>query len=116
MIKKVQTYIIALVTLGILTTPAAFAQTMTISCNLTSVAGLTGCITSAVNFAAALLIIFGVAALLWAGWLYISAGGDAVKVTKAKQAVIYAVIAIFIAIVAAAVPDLLKSIFGNTQL
>lgn len=58
--------------------------------------------------------IFAAAALLiiWAGFDYLSSGGDEKKLGNAKNKFIYAIIAIAIGAVAQSVPGLIKTFLG----
>ncbi len=59
-----------------------------------------------------ILMIFAVIMLLWAAFLYLTAGDDEEKLKKAKSIIIYAVIAVVIAIVANGVPTLIRTFLG----
>lgn len=50
--------------------------------------------------------------ILWAGWTYLQAGGDPGKVEEAKNRLLYAVIAIAVALVATGVVPLVRGFLG----
>lgn len=59
-----------------------------------------------------ILTFVAVIMLLYAAFLYITAGDDEEKVKKAKNIIIYAVIGLMIALLANGVPTLLRTIIG----
>jgi hypothetical protein len=62
------------------------------------------------TWTARLFWIAAVIATLYAGFLFLTAGGDTEKVTKAKRQIWYAVIAIVIGLMAFGLPTLINSI------
>lgn len=60
-------------------------------------------------------IIAAIFYVLFAGWKYLTAGGDEEKVKEANKTLIYAVVAIIIAILANSVPSIAASLL-NLQL
>lgn len=60
-----------------------------------------------------LLLIFAVLMLIWAAFLYLTAGGDEEKVGKAKSIIMGAVIALVIAFVASGIPTLVQTFLGQ---
>lgn len=62
------------------------------------------------GFVVSVFAIAAVIVLFYAAFLYLTAGGDAEKVDKAKKQLYYAIIAIVIAVLAEGVPALIKNI------
>lgn len=63
------------------------------------------------NFGVALLIAIAALFILWAAYMYLTAGAIEGNMDKAKHYILYAVVAIFIALIAKALPLLVKSFF-----
>lgn len=57
-------------------------------------------------------VVLSVVFLIWSAFLFLTAAGNETKHAKAKNALIYAIIAIVIALVAGSLPSLLASILG----
>lgn len=62
------------------------------------------------NYAYTLLLIAGVIALLWAGFMFITANGDPEKVNKAKMMVVYSIIGILVATMSRGIVGLLRGV------
>ena len=58
-----------------------------------------------------IFFIVAVGFILWAAFIYLTAGGDSAKVDQAKKRLMNAVIAIVIALVASGVSSIISSIF-----
>ncbi len=58
------------------------------------------------------LIVLGVVFIIFAAFKYLTAGGDPEKVKSASHTLMYAVVAIVVAIVARAIPPLVGDLFG----
>ena len=58
----------------------------------------------------AILIIFSVMFILYAGFTYVTAAWDAEKATKANQMIIYAAVGVLVAIFAKAIPAVVANI------
>src|SRR3989344_4073268 len=71
---------------------------------VTSGSGLLGLIDNTTDWIFAIILLFSVIMIVLAGWQLISAGGDPLAVTQAKNKLIYAVIGIIVALLARAVP------------
>lgn len=52
--------------------------------------------------------------VLWAAFIYVTARGEAEKVTKAHKTIAYSAVAIIVALVAKAFPSIIASILGQT--
>lgn len=62
----------------------------------------------------AFLIILAVVFIIYAAFKYLTAGGDPEKVKGAGHSLIYAVVAVAIAIVARSIPIIIQFLFPNT--
>jgi len=84
--------------------------------NPTGVQSLTGLqtfiCTVVVSWLFTFLIILAVVFIIVAAFKYLTAGGDPEKVKGASHTLIYAVVAVVVAIVARALPSLVGSLFG----
>jgi hypothetical protein len=58
----------------------------------------------------ALAVIF----LIWSAFLYLTAAGNSEKVKSAKNALIYAIIAIIVALIAGGIPSIIGNVFNVT--
>lgn len=54
-------------------------------------------LTNVANYAYTLLIIVGVIAITWSGFMFITANGDPEKINKARMMVVYSIIGILLA-------------------
>ena len=75
---------------------------------------LTILITKIVNILVALLIAVAAIFIVVAAFGYLTAGGDDEKVKSAKQKLVYAVVAIVVALLAFALPKLVVNLLGLT--
>jgi cytochrome bd-type quinol oxidase subunit 2 len=55
-------------------------------------------------------LIIAVMAIIWSAFLYLTSGGNSEKTQKARKALIYAIVAIVIAVLAGGVPILIRNI------
>jgi len=62
------------------------------------------------------LIIFSVVMFLVGGYRYVTSGGDPEKVSGANKTLIYAAIAVVVALLAAGIPNIIASFFGVPSL
>jgi hypothetical protein len=60
------------------------------------------------------LIVVGVGMFLYGGYLYATSAGEADKVGQANKTLLYAAIAIVVALVAQGVPPLIANFLGST--
>jgi len=58
------------------------------------------------------LIVLATIAVIWGAYLYLTAGGDAEKVTKATKTITYAAVAVVVALIARNFPFIVSSIFN----
>jgi uncharacterized membrane protein YidH (DUF202 family) len=58
-------------------------------------------------------IIIGVIYVIVAAWKYMSAGGDATKVSEAHKALTWAAVGIGVAIIAVGVPNIVSGLLGG---
>lgn len=71
---------------------------------VTDVSSTYSFIDSMVNILFTILMILAVIFIIWAAFLYLTAAGNTEKLEKAQQQILYAVIAIVIAVLAKSVP------------
>lgn len=70
---------------------------------------------TAVNWFFYVVIVLSVIMMLTAGYLFVTAGDDTEKVTKAKKTILYAAIGIFVALIAKGFPTLIGSFFNGVK-
>jgi uncharacterized membrane protein len=78
--------------------------------------GVTGFICYGLSWAFTFLIIFTVVFVMIAAWKYLTAGGDAKKAGEANQMILYAAIAVALAIFAKGLPSIVSSFLGSGAL
>jgi hypothetical protein len=61
-----------------------------------------------------ILISLSVIMIMWAAYLYVTAGDDTEKVKRATKTITYAAVAIVVALLAEGFPVLISSMFPNT--
>lgn len=64
------------------------------------------------NIVFAVLLIFVVIMLVWGSLEFVTSAGDEKKVSDARQKMLYAVLGLVLALVAAGIPPLVRSIIG----
>ena len=79
-----------------------------------SVGGLIGLLCQVMNWVFIVFIIIAVIYIVLAGWKYLSAGGEADTIKEANHQLIYAVVAIAIAILARSAPFIIQSFLGGS--
>jgi hypothetical protein len=62
------------------------------------------------DYAFTLLLVVGVIALLWAGFMFITANGDPEKLNKAKMMVVYSIIGILLATMSRGIVGLIRGV------
>jgi hypothetical protein len=77
-----------------------------------SVTGILSLFRTLTDWAFTILIALSVVFVLYAAFLYLTAGGEQEKVKKANYIILYAAISIAIAVLAKAVPGIVASILG----
>ncbi len=77
---------------------------------IASVADVESTLSSIINKMFGLILILGVIVIIWSAFSFLTSGGDQEKVEKAKKILIYAIIAVAIAILAGSLPPLLANI------
>ncbi len=82
--------------------------------NITSVPALLGKVCTAINFLFTGLIILSIFFVLLAAYKYLTARGEAEKITEANHEILYAAIAVGIGIVAKGVPIAIGLFLGST--
>ena len=102
--------------LALLPAVSAFAQTATLPPpppNSTTPLGLIGIMCNILGWVFVLLILLAVVFVIVAAFRYLTAAGDPEKVKKANYTLLYAAIAVAVAILAKAVPLLVSSLVGG---
>ena len=79
-----------------------------------TVGGLVGIICSVMNWVFIIFIVIAVIYIILAGWKYLSAGGEAEEIKEANHQLIYAVVAIAIAVLARSAPFIIQSFLGGS--
>lgn len=103
----------ALALVGVLASPLlALAQAQLPPSPITDVAGVERLITRIFNLLRNLFFVIAAFFILWAGWTYLQAGGDPTKIEEAKNRLLYAVVAIAVAVVATGVVPLVRGFLG----
>jgi len=108
LIKKVTTGIMLL-------SPAlAFGQinVNTPKTNITSLSGVEAVITRIVNWITGLFFVAAILYIFYAAWLYLSAAGDEEQIKKAKNQLLYSIIAIAVALLAGTMRYIVASILN----
>lgn len=91
----------------------ALAQAPPPDVTITSVGGVIGLLLRILDLARTIFWIVAVAMILWAAFLYLTAGGAPEKVTKANATLRYAIVAIVVALIATSLPFLVRSLIGG---
>ncbi len=86
----------------------AFAQTT--SSPITSITDVQNTLTNWVNYLFGIFWIIAVGMLIWAAIIFVTAGGDDTKISKAKKIILYAVIAAAVAILASGAQSIVTNI------
>ena len=123
--KKLAYLVPVLAVLALALTPAVFAQapgstvggvtdptTLGTTGPVTNTTSLVSTILGLVNWVAWFVALVAVLFGLYSGILFITAGGDEAKVTKAKNILLYAIVGIVVAILAFSIVSISRSIVG----
>lgn len=81
--------------------------------NISNTTNIVAIIERVFNFLFTILMFLAGIFLVYAGYVYLTAAGDAEKVTQAKNIIIYAVVAIIIGMVAWSIPTLINYVLLN---
>jgi fumarate reductase subunit D len=90
----------------------ALAQTPPPGPIVTTFGGVQNLLNTAISWIFTLLIILAVIFILYAAFLYLTAAGDTEKVKKANHTLLYAAIAIAVAVLAKSIPVLVGNFIG----
>jgi cytochrome bd-type quinol oxidase subunit 2 len=71
-------------------------------------------INNVMNWFFVIVLIIAVIFLLWAGFLFITAGGDPDKVNTARQNVMYAMVGVAVAVLARGIVSLVQGLMSKT--
>jgi Type IV secretion system pilin len=80
--------------------------------NITSLAGVEGVITKIVNWITGLFFVLAMLGIFYSAFLYLTAAGDPEKITKAKNQLMYSIIAIGVALLAGTMKYIVQSILS----
>ena len=84
------------------------------SLGITTISGVFALGCTIINFLFAILIFLTIFFVILAAFKYLRAGGDEGKVSEASKDLLYAAVAIVVALLAKAVPSIVGSIVGGT--
>ena len=100
----------------LLITPAlALGQTFNVNTpktNITSLSAVESVITKIVNWITGLFFVAAILYIFYAAWLYLTAAGDEEKVKKAKNQLLYSIVAIAVALLAGTMRYIVASILA----
>ena len=80
--------------------------------NITSLSGVEAVITRIVNWITGLFFVAAILYIFYAAWLYLSAAGDEEQIKKAKNQLLYSIIAIAVALLAGTMRYIVASILS----
>lgn len=90
----------------------AMAQTLPQS-GVTDFPGIISLICRLAGYAFTILVVLSIVFVIYAAYLYLTAAGDPEKVKKANATILYAAIAIVVAILAKALPGIVGSLMNT---
>lgn len=99
-------------TLAVLAPGLAFAQDEAPS-PITTPAGIQNTINVVADWFFTIFIALAVVFLIWAAFLYLTAAGNDDKIKSAKNAIIYAIVAIVIAVIAGGVTAIIEGVIDQ---
>jgi len=111
MTKKLKTFV-AFIALGAAAMPAAFAQTPAVNwvCSPSSLQGIVSCLSSFQNLLDTIFWVIAIIFVFYAAFLYLTAAGSDDQLVKAKKTLIYAIVAMVVAILATSIRSFLTSV------
>jgi len=107
MLKKT---IITATVLSLLVGAVAFAQTTLPPSPVQNISDVTRVLNTFLNWMFTIFLILAVIFIVWAAFLYLTAGGDAEKIGSAHKQLIYAAIAIGVALLSRGVQPLVENL------
>jgi hypothetical protein len=110
-IKKIGTW---LASAALMAPVLVFAQAAPPDVSITTTGGVIGLLLRILDLARIIFWIVAVAMILYAAFLYLTAGGDPIKVGKANATLRYAIVAIVVALIATSLPFLVRSLLGGS--
>jgi hypothetical protein len=110
--NKLEKFLILGLQVGLIASPLAFAQQTPPPPPVQSFNDVLRIINVAINWLFTLLIILAVVYFILAAFEYLTSGGDKEKTDKAKNKLIYGIVAIVVAILARGIPALVGSFFN----
>jgi hypothetical protein len=82
---------------------------------LTSTTGISNFFCTIVDWVFWGLIVLAVVMFLVGGYRYVTSGGEAERVSKANRTLLYAAIAVAVALIAAGIPSLINTFLGGSS-
>ncbi len=83
---------------------------------ITDIAGVESLLNRILNIVFVIFFIIAVLFIILAAFGYLTAGGDDEKVKSAKQKLIYAIVAIVVALLATGIDNIIEGILGGQEL
>ena len=91
----------------------ALAQSDIVPVTVPPNVGLGRLIDSILNFFFGLFLAIAALFIIYAAYLYLTSGGDAEKLTTAKNVIIYAVVAIIVAFISRTIVAVVRNVLGT---
>lgn len=82
----------------------------TLPSNVTTYGGVVGLMSTIANWMFGILLALAVVFLVWAAFLYLTSSGDSAKTEKAKNIIVYAIVAIVVAVLAKGIVIVVQSL------
>ena len=95
--------------------PAVAAAQTTSDSPITSITDVQNTLTNWVTYLFTIFWIISVGMLIWAAILFVTAGGDDTKISKAKKIILYAVVAAAVALLANGVQSIVTNVLKGGQ-
>lgn len=116
--EKIQKFFILGIQVGLAVSPLVFAQSMPAQplpqAPITTMGGVIGFINTIINWMFTFLIILSVFFFILAAFDYLTSAGSSEKTEKAKNRLIYGIVAIAVAILARGIPLIVGNLFGTS--
>jgi hypothetical protein len=111
--KKNILAIVALITLLVLPAACVLADSSTDNVHVNENLDVFDALTNIANYAYTLLLVVGVIAITWAGFMFITANGDPEKINKARMMVVYSIIGILFAALSRGIVALIRGVLKS---
>jgi len=80
--------------------------------SITSIGQFVTALCTVMNWLYTFFLVLSVLMILWAAFLYVTSAGSDEKIKQAKQTIVYAVIAIIVAAIAAGLPNIIETLLS----